>query len=44
MTLTKEVLLEQLKAASKDIAEGRLTRFTSGKAMLSELAKRRKKK
>jgi len=32
------------KAASKDIAEGRLTRFPSGKALLNELAKRRKKK
>ena len=32
------------KAASRDIEQGRVTRFPSGKAMLSELAKRRKKK
>ncbi|HUK57098.1 MAG TPA: AbrB/MazE/SpoVT family DNA-binding domain-containing protein [Nitrospiria bacterium] len=32
------------KAASKDIEEGRITHFRSGEAMLSEMAKRRKKK
>ncbi len=32
------------KQASHDIKEGRLTRFRSGKALLNELAKRRKKK
>jgi hypothetical protein len=32
------------KAASKDIEQERVTRFHSGKAMLNELAKRRKKK
>ena len=32
------------KEASRDIAQGRLTRFDSGKALLDKLAKRRKKK